>query len=629
LTNKPFIYNLRYFYLILFCFPITLLAQEKKIGETKYYYYANNPSDLIHVDTGLNNIEHHNFIYQDGWEYRNLGNLGTANRPLFYKWDDKKGFKSGMNQFDLYKFSIEKIKYFQIEKPISEIYYTMGSNKEHIFKGSIAQNIKNRFLLGIDFHRLASEGVFQRQKTRNAGFASYGKYTSGKGNYNFDYQIAFWQVKVQENGGLRDDILDPEFNLPFNLQLLPTNLNNNVITQHQNTDILISNTYNIGFHQADSISDSLAVRKFYPILAFQHTTGYQNNKFNYLDKNPVASFYNSFLQEDSVFYGMQYRSIPNKISVKYLGAQEKDSVTYFKLSGEAGLQHDFISLTESIYRFNFHNMHFFASLGTNPLNTSKLKFSANTYYYFAGYNQNDLHASGNISYNFDKWGEVSGKLLFENAEASWIENYFLSPTLFWLSNFKKKQNLEFSGQYHLKNQKLKLAAQYNLLGGHIFFNELSLPVQLNETISYWNFSAQKDLQWRTLHFDNFIGLQGVSNTTAIRVPRLFVKSSFYIEGKIFKGNMLGRVGIDMRYNTNFMLESWNPLIGQFHIQNEQNSKFVPVFDFFVSFKVQTLRVFAKSNYISQGLLGRNYYHFTNHPDRGRTFAGGLIWRFLE
>lgn len=629
MTNKPSLYNLRYFYLILFCFPLALFAQEQKVGETKYYYYADNPSQLIHLDTTLNNIEHHNYMYQDGWEYRNLGNLGTAHRPLFYKWNDKKGFKSGMNQFDLYKFSVEKIRYFQIEKPISEIYYTMGSNKEHIFKGSMAQNIKNRFLLGIDFHRLSSEGIYAKQKTRNAGFSSYGKYTSDKGKYNFDYQIAFSQIKAQENGGLRNDILDPDFNLPFNLQLLPTNFNNNTITQHKNLDLQISNTYNLGFYSIDSVSDTLAVRKFHPVFSFQHTTGIENNNFEFIDPNPVDSIYNTFFQEDTLLYNLRYRSIPNKVSVKYLGAQKGDSITYFKLSGEAGLQHDYIKLSEHEYTSKMHNVHLFATVGTNPLNPSKLKFSASTYYYFAGFNINDLHASGRVSYNFDKWGEISANIMFENVEASWIENYFLSPSAVWVNDFRKKKNLEFGGEYALKKHQLKLSAQYNLLGSFIYFNELSNPIQLDGTISYWRTGIQKDLNWKIMHFDNFVGLQGFSNTDAIRVPRLFVKSSFYIEGKIFKGNMLGRVGIDMRYNTNFMLESWNPVIGQFYAQNQQMSKFVPVFDFFVSFKVQTLRVFAKSNYISQGLMGRNFYNFANYPDRGRTFAGGLIWRFLE
>lgn len=608
----------------------SLLAQQPAIEETSKYYYLDNPQKLIELENSLNDLEEHNFVYREGWEYRNLGNTGTAHRSLFYKWNDKKGFKSGMHHFDLYKFSVEKIKYYQISKPLSEIAYSIGTNREHIFRGTHAQNIKNRFLLGIDFHRIASEGIYARQKTRNAGFASYGKFTSDDGKYNFGYQIAYSQIKAQENGGMRENILDENFTLPFNLQLLPTNLGNNAITEHKNLDANIFNAYNLGFYQIDSINDSLQVRKFYKVFELKHTLGIQNNKFGFKDMNPVKNYYNIFYQgRDSIFYDLHYRSLPNKFSITYHGAQKGDSVTYFKLWGEAGLQHDYLRVMQFTDTVNYQNVHVFGTISTNPNISSKLKFSASTYYFLSGYNRNDLHVSGRLGYDFGQWGEVTASLIFENAEPEWIEQNYSSSTLNWSIDFKKKQNLQIGGEYYLSKYKIKVNAQYNTLGGLIYFDNLASPRQLDEVVSYWNFSLQKLLKWKILHFDNFAGFQGVSKSEIVRLPKVFLKSSLYVEGKIFKGNMLGRVGVDMRYNTNFVLEAWNPLIGQFYLQNEQNSRFLPVFDFFLSFQVQTVRVFAKSNYISQGLMGRNFYNFANYPDRGRTFAGGLVWRFLE
>ncbi len=93
--------------------------------------------------------------------------------------------------------------------------------------------------------------------------------------------------------------------------------------------------------------------------------------------------------------------------------------------------------------------------------------------------------------------------------------------------------------------------------------------------------------------------------------------------------MLARFGVDLRYNSNFIANAWQPLTGQFYIQNEQNMHYTPVLDVFLSFKVKTLRVFAKANYINEGLGKKNYYTALGYPDRGRTFAGGLIWRFFE
>jgi hypothetical protein len=140
---------------------------------------------------------------------------------------------------------------------------------------------------------------------------------------------------------------------------------------------------------------------------------------------------------------------------------------------------------------------------------------------------------------------------------------------------------------------------------------------------------RKDLNFKILHFDNFLGVQGNNQQQALRLPRVFVKSSLYIEGFIFKGKMLGSFGVDLRYNSRFAINAWNPLIGQYHIQNEQTMKFTPVLDVFLSFKVKTLRFFMKANYVNEGFIAKNYFTALGYPDRGRTLAGGLVWRFLE
>jgi hypothetical protein len=606
-----------------------LHAQFESERETRTYSYSTNPDISYDIDTGIHNLEEYNFLQKEGWEFWGLGNVGLAHRPMTLNWDYKKGFKSGMRNFDRYKFSRDKIKYYNIEKPLSEIYYSIGSNREHIFKGSHAQNIKNRFEYGIDFNRISSLGTYQNQQTRNAGFSMYTKYSSKNNRYHLDVDLALSQIKAEENGGLIADIVNPTVPGVFNPQLYPTYLSDG-ITTHNNLQVLMTNSYDFGFFKIDSVSDSLAVRKFYPVFRISHSFGTGKNTFGFKDKSPDENYYGDFFQiSDSVYYQLYYHEIPHSVSFKYLGAKNGDSVTYHNLTFEAGIQHDNIELWQNLYEITTNNLHVFGSLGSNPKNKSSFRYGAKTYYYMTGYNQNDFHVSGKLAYHFEKFGNISGGLIFENVAPDWIENNYFSRSLTWDNNFSKKRNLEISADYTLPKYRFKTHFQYNLIDNFTYFNEQSRPEQLGEVLSYWMFSAQKEMRWRILNFDNFVGVQGVSNEGVLRVPTLFVKSSFYLEGKIFKGNMLARLGIDMRYNTDIYADAWNPLIGQFYIQNEKEIRFVPVFDFFINFKVKTLRVFIKSNYISQGLMARNYYTALNYPDKGRTFAGGLVWRFFE
>ncbi|MEZ4978915.1 MAG: putative porin [Chitinophagales bacterium] len=600
-------------------------------AETQYYYTQEEAYKLIAIDSSLNNMEEYNFMRKDTWESFNLGNTGQAHQSLSLEWDDQKGFKSGMTHFDLYKFDREKIKYYKIHKPYSEIYYYMGSKRENIFGASFAQNVKNRLEYGLNFHRVLSNGVYRKIRAKNGDFSLYGIYSSKNSRYNLKLDMAFSKVKTEENGGLQVDFINDRSNLESNKEFYAIRIAEG-LTEHKNFDMLISNVYNFGYSTIDSISDSLALKKFHPSYSLSYSIGTQKNTYAFVDKDATLDYYGDFFQNnDSTYYRLYYHQIPNKLSLSYSGLKKnRDSLSYRNFATELSLQHDNIELWQNGAEFTTNNLHIAAQIRSTLEASKAWNYDLSAYYFITGYNQNDWKIDARFSYNLEKFGEFSLAASSELQEASWIEaSLYTRESASWENNFKKKQRTRFALDYALKKFQFKAHAEYNILSNFIYFNQESKPEQLNGVSHYWQTYFSKDLQFKILHFDNFIGLQGTNSTEAIRLPLVYLKSSLYIEGKIFKGNMLGRFGLDLRYNSNFAINAWNPLIGQFYIQDQQNMKFTPVLDVFLSFKVKTLRVFAKANYINEGLIQSNYFTALNYPDRGRTFAGGLIWRFFE
>ncbi len=601
-----------------------------QLKETDSYHYQDHPNTLIPIDTGLRNIEDYNFMPTDTWDYFNLGNTGQAHQYLALDWNDNKGFKSGMTHFDRYKYQIDKIKYYQIEKPISQINYFLGSKRENVFGAMLAHNIKNRLAYGVDFHRIQSTGVYNNMRSRNGNFSLYGIFSSKNSRYNLSVDMTFSQVKAEENGGIRQDFINNPENRESNKEFYEVTIDQGV-TQHKNFDILITNSYHFGFSKVDSISDSLAIKTFYPSFSIHYSTGTQKNTYGFIDNAADTAVYDNFFQaEDSTFYRLYYHQIPNRISLSYSGLMKNmDSVQYRNFSLEAGVQHDNIELWQNKKEYTTNNLHVYGKIQSNPLSSKKWRYSAQAFYYLTGYNQHDWTAKGSFAYDFIKLGtlEVSGGV--EQQEASWIEHSFFSTTEQWENDFSKKSRVVVSGDYLLPKYGFKLHGEYNILTNYIYFNADSRSEQLSSAMSYWQFYASKTLQHKIMHFDNFIGIQGNNHQEALRLPKVYLKSSFFLEGRIFKGKMLARFGADLRYNTQFAINAWNPLIGQYYIQNEQQMKFTPRVDVFVAFQVKTLRVWAKANYINEGLIQTNYFNALGYPDRGRTFAGGLIWRFLE
>jgi len=575
-------------------------------------------------------MQHYNFMSTNNFDNFNLGNTGQAHYSTSLNWNDQKGFKSGMTHFDLYKYNIDKIKYYDVKKPLSEISYFLGSSSENIFGAKFAHNLKNRLSYGMDFHRIASTGIYQNMRTRNGNFSLYGIYSSKNSRYNLAVDMTFTTLKSEENGGLEDDFINNTSLFQTNKQFYEPNIEEG-LTKHKNFNILITNTYHFGLTKIDSVNDSTNVKRFHPTFSLNYSTGTQRNTYQFVDNEADTTFYGDFFQEeDSTFYRLYYHQIPTKVSISYSGLMNKqDTIQYRNFSGEVGAQHDNIELWQNRKEMTTNNIHVFGKIQSNAWSNKKWQYQAEAYYYMTGYNQNDWKVNGVFAYNFGKFGQVEVAASLEQQEASCIENSYYSTTLTWENNFNKKTRTNFSFFYYLPSQKLKLHAEYNVLGNYIYFDENALPQQLNTATHYWQAYASKELKYKILHFDNFVGVQGNNNQQALRLPKVFLKSSLYIEGKIFKGKMLGRFGADLRYNSNFMANAWQPLTGQFYIQNEQVMQYTPVLDIFLSFKVKTLRVFAKANYINEGLGKKNYYTALGYPDRGRTFAGGLIWRFFE
>lgn len=598
--------------------------------ETNYYFYKDQPQNFIPIDTGLNNMEAYNFMITPTWDYFNLGNTGQAHQYLALDWNDSKGFKSGMTHFDRYKYSLDRIKRYKIKKPLSQINYFLGTKRENIFGAQFAHNVKNRLNYGVDFHRILSTGVYNNIQARNGNFSLYSDFYSKNNRYVLGAEMTFSKLKAQENGGIILDFVNkPSLKQP-NKEFYNVNLSD-ALTEHKNLALEITNTYHFGFHTFDSINDSLTVKRFRPSFSIHHTTGTQKNTYEFVDNNATDSIYGDFFQAtDSTFYRLYYHQIPNRLSLSYSGLKpNKDSAQYFNLQAEVGAQHDNIELWQNRSEFTTNNVHVFAKIQSNPAAGKRWNYMADAYYFLTGYNQNDWRAKAQFSYDLGKYGEALISGLIEQQEASWIEHSYASTSLNWRNDFDKKTRSQLAFDYVLSKHKFKFHAEYNSIGNYIYFDENSRAQQLNQTTSYWQAYAQKDLQFKILHFDNFIGVQGNNNQQALRLPKIFLKSSLYIEGLIFKGNMLARFGADFRYNSNFRANAWNPLIGNFHIQNEQSMHYTPVLDIFLSFKVKTLRVFAKANYVNEGLIKKNYYTALGYPDRGRTFAGGLIWRFFE
>lgn len=605
-------------------------AQFSLKGETQTYYYEENPSISYQIDTSLKDFEEYNYEYAEGWEYFNTSIMGTSQQKLSFQRNNSTGFQDGNIFFNNYKYDIDKIRYYNTEKyPYSELSYLIGQRLEQKVQLKHAQNVKNRFKFAIDVTGISASGLFSlNQRTRNFGISFYGIYSSKNNKYHLETDFTFSSIKVNENGGVVEDVLtDSSPNKLFYSTYLDD------ATNKQSTlSLKLKNSYDLGFARIDSINDTLKVKTFYPVFRMEYSIGTNIVRQGFSDYQPDSLYYtnmNFYQNKDSTVYNLRYHNLPHRFSFVYLGTKNTDSVTYLNLKADVAIQHNNIEVWQNGFEKTYNNLMLEASVMSNEKATSNLRYKVNSSIFLTGFNQFDFNANAMAQYSFGKWGSLGAHFVYETISPSWIENFYHSTNLNWDNNFKKKQILETGFSYLLPSQKLKFNFQVDFLNNYIYFNEDSKPLQTDAKIVYWNVSIQKDSKWKIWHWDNFIGYQYTNHREILPLPSLFLKTSLYAKFNLFKKNMLLSTGFDLRFNTAFSARAWNPVISQFYVQDVRTMKFTPVLDVFVSTKIKSLRFYAKLNYVNEGLFVKNIYKALNYPSNGRTFSIGLSWRFFE
>ncbi len=111
--------------------------------------------------------------------YQDLGNIGTAMRPIFYQAPEVIGLTPGFQAYDLL-WNTEKIKYWDTKSPYTNMKVILGGKGRSITRASYSRNIKPRWNFGFDYRGLFIDKQIQRLRKgdRNVRSTYYDAYTS-------------------------------------------------------------------------------------------------------------------------------------------------------------------------------------------------------------------------------------------------------------------------------------------------------------------------------------------------------------------------------------------------------------------------------------------------------------------
>jgi len=203
----------------------------------------------------------------------------------------------------------------------------------------------------------------------------------------------------------------------------------------------------------------------------------------------------------------------------------------------------------------------------------------------------------------------------------------------WSNDFDNIKTSQLSLMFQSKKL-FDLEADYTLLNNHTYFgvsesDGLVKPFQYKKEISYWRVKLSKEFKWYNFTLDNVLRYQKVvSSENILNMPDVNFRTTLYYTNRLFKNALLLQTGVSLKYFTDYFMNAYDPLLGEFYTQNQTSMKGFPRLDFFVNAKIRQTRIFLIAEHFNSAFTGYNYFSAPGYPYRDFTVRFGLVWNFF-
>jgi hypothetical protein len=647
-----------FFYLLFLALPTILLSQTKdtkeitptlrnqsqndtaknKVASIDLYRVITIDRDTTYIDTLLTIQKEysHNYLRKDIFGLLPFANDGQTYNTLQYNLTDispypEFGFKAKHFNF----LEANQIKYFSVATPVTELYFKSTIRKGQSVDALITLNTSENLNFSIAYRGLRSEGEYINQLASTGNFRFTTSYNTKNKRYYLNAHYTFQDILNSENGGITtiDDFEseDPNFN---NRQRFEVFLND-AKSFLKGKRIFLDHNFRVN------------AKKGANNLYINHQFNYENKFFEYNQKTLLST-----IGDQTV----------SRFGDSFLAAEINDQTRFNKMYNRVGATYENTTLGK---------FHFFVEDFRSNFYYSRILIFDNQGIIPSSFSQNINSAGGQYEYRRNKW---NGTFLYSRSvTAQSLSNldaklkYDLNDKIqlaFQYQNINKLPNnnynlhqssfVQYNWSNNFKNEKINVLkaqattpwvnaeVQLSVLQDHLYFDDVSTPTQVIEriqiiapkqfdgTINYLSIKASREFQFGKFALNNTILYQQTEQSEAIlNVPEIVTRNTFYYTTFLFKKALFLQTGFTLNYFSNYFANDYNPVIGEFFVQNRKQIGNYPNLDFFVNAKIQRTRIYFKVEHFNSSITGNNFYASPTNPARDFTIRFGLIWNFFN
>ena len=602
------------------------------------YLIISQKRDTTYLDTTLTMAKDFKFNYlrKDDFELMPFHNVGQPYNELGKSFDlELLSPRLGSRARHQNYYEIDDIFDYYVPTPLTDLYFKTVVNQGQQLEALFTSNLSPQFNFSISYKGVRSAGNYVNTLTSSGNFKFTSNYTSKDKAYRLRVHTVFQDHLNEENGGLEaaslQGFIDDEANFQNRGRLEP-NL----------TD-------------AESLLDGkrFYIDHDYELIGEKDSTSYYSGRV-----------YNKAYYEDKFYQFSQTNADENFLGDAYISSNLQDKTNLEEGMIEAGVsyEHHLLGFYKAGVARHKYNYGYDRLINQNS-GVINNRLIGELYQFKAAFEKRigkfDVTANGGVniagdlagqfingqaSYKFKDF-DVKAGLAISSRAPDFIFTLHQSDYLNynWQNSFNNIEKQELSFLIDSENY-VNAQVTFTTLQDHVYFAQNlvtntnnavtgynALPLQASGDITYLKIKLSKDISFlRHFGLDNTLMYQKVTQTDdIINVPDLTARSTFYYKNRFFKNALLLQTGITAKYFTEYHMDGYDPVLGEFYSQNTEELGGFPMIDIFVNAKIRQTRIFFKLEHANQ-LFANNtdYFSAPRNPYRDFSIRFGMVWNFF-
>lgn len=597
-------------------------------------------SDTTYLDTTLSIRKEYiyNYLRKDNFGLLPFANEGQSYQTLDFGLNNFKSFPEIGFQGKHFNFmQANDINYYSVATPLTELYFKTVMEQGQSLDAFITLNTSKNFNFSLAYKGLNSLGKYVNQLSSTGNFRFTTNYHTTDLRYQFKAHFTSQDISNGENGGIinRNDFESDDSKFKDRARL--------AVYNEDAKSLLDGNRY--FYDHLFRINKTDGSNNIY----LNHQINFENKFYEFTQKTVATTILNPEGQGNVIVnrYGDSYDRANIHDKTRYNRMYNKLGATY-----ENKLLGKFQFFVEDFnYNYYYKTLIVYADGSKIPSSINdRINTIGGSYTYQKGRWNGSATFSNSIStqpmrnldvdatFQIDSINKVGFKLQNLSKVPDHIYNLFQSSykDYNWSNSFKneKVNNIEAIAT----TKWLTASAKISTLEDKLYFSNTSenpntitlSPQQYGGTIKYFSLKLSKEFKFWKLALDNTILYQQVEqNDPILNVPKFTTRNTFYFSDHLFKRALLLQTGFTLNYFTKFYANDYNPVVGDFFVQNESQIGEFPMVDFFINAKVRQTRIYLKAEHFNSGFTGNDFYSAPSYPYRDFIIRFGVVWNFFQ